>query len=139
MMSSNLERNLAISRLCEDVLISNEHIFFVSSINKNGRIVEFKFRNDRIITQMSKSEAEMFFMQRTLQTSLSKEFDDLVGPLNYVAVNRETLLELIFPYSDGLILVLCDLEVIPNYLAKKILFILRDFDWSLKTPIYDNA
>lgn len=139
MLSFNLERNLALSRLCGDILTSNERIFFVSSLNRNGRVVEFKFRNDRLITKMSKSEAEMFFMQRTLQTSLCKEFDDLVGPLNYIAVNRETLLELIFPYAEGLILVICDLDVIPNYLAKKILFILRDFDWSLKTPAYENA
>lgn len=139
MMSSNLERNLAISRLCGDILTSNERIFFVSSLNKNGKVIEFKFRNDRIITKMSKAESEMFFMQRTLQTSLSKEFDDLVGPLNYITVNRETLLELIFPYSEGLILAICDLDVIPNYLAKKILFILRDFDWRIKAPIYENA
>lgn len=139
MMSSNLERNLAISRLCGDILTSNERIFFVSSLNKNGKVTEFKFRNDRIITKMSKAELEMFFMQRTLQTSLSKEFDDLVSPLNYITVNRETLLELIFPYHEGLILVICDLDVISNYLAKKILFILRDFDWRIKAPLCENA
>ena len=136
MMSSNLERNSEISRLCEDILASNERIFFVASLNKNGRAITSKFRNDRIITKMSISEVEMFFMQRTLQTSLSREFDDLVSPLNFITVQRETLLELIFPYSNGLILVVCDLDVIPNYLAKKILLMLRDFEWKFKEPIY---
>ncbi len=139
MMSSNLERNLAISRLCKDILASNERIFFVSSLNKNGKAIEFQFRNDRIITKMTKQEIEMFYMQRTLQTSLSKEFDDLVGPLNFITLQRETLLELIFPYSEGIILAVCDLDVIPQYLAKKILFILRDFDLRLKDPLYANA
>ena len=136
MMSSNLERNQAVLRLCKDILASDERIFFVSSLNKNGRSTEFQFRNDRILTKMSKQEVEMFFMQRTLQTSLSKEFDDLIGPLNYISVQRETLLEFIFPYLEGQILVLCDLDVVPNYVAKKILFLLRDFDWSLKETIF---
>ncbi len=135
MMSSNLERNQAILRLCKDILVSDERIFFVSSLNKNGKSVEFQFRNDRIFTKMSKQEVEMFFMQRTLQTSLSKEFDDLIGPLNYISVQRETLLEFIFPYLEGQILVLCDLDVVPNYVAKKISFLLRDFDWRLKETI----
>lgn len=137
MKSSNFEQNLGITRLCEDILASNERIFFVSSLNKNGRAIESKFRNDRIIKKMSKTEIEMFYMQRTLQTSLSKEFDDLFGPLNSIIVQRETFLELIFPYSEGLMLIICDLDVIPNYLAKKILFMLRDFDWApKKTQVY---
>ena len=135
MMSSNLERNQAILRLCQDILASDERIFFVSSLNKNGKSTEFQFRNDRILTKMSKQEVEMFFMQRSLQTSLSKEFDDLIGPLNYISVQRETLLEFIFPYLEGQILVLCDLDVVPNYVAKKISFLLRDFDWRLKETI----
>ena len=135
-MSSNLERNQAILRLCKDILTSDERIFFVSSLNKNGKSTEFQFRNDRILTKMSKQEVEMFFMQRTLQTSLSKEFDDLIGPLNYISVQRETLLEFIFPYLEGQILVLCDLDVVPNYVAKKISFLIRDFDWRLKETIF---
>ncbi len=134
-MSSNLERNQAILRLCQDILASDERIFFVSSLNKNGKSTESQFRNDRIITKMSKQEVEMFFMQRSLQTSLSREFDDLIGPLNYISVQRETLLEFIFPYLEGQILVLCDLDVVPNYIAKKISFLIRDFDWRLKELI----
>ncbi|MCA9828214.1 MAG: hypothetical protein KC444_07485 [Nitrosopumilus sp.] len=139
MISSNIEQNLAISRLCADILASNERILFVSFLNKNGNVIELKFRHDGIITKMSKAETEMFFMQRTLQMSLGKEFDHLVSPLNYIAVNREILLELIFPYSKGLILVACDLDVIPYYLAKKILFILRNFDWGIPSFVYENA
>ncbi|AJM93004.1 hypothetical protein [Nitrosopumilus piranensis] len=136
MISSNLERNQAILHLCQDILASDERIFFVSSLSKNGKSTELQFRNDRIITKMSKQEVEMFFMQRSLQTSLSKEFDDLIGPLNYICVQRETLLEFIFPYAEGQILVLCDLDVVPNYVAKKISFLLRDFDWRLKETLF---
>ena len=78
----------------------------------------------------------MFFMQRTLQTSLSTEFDDLIGPLNFITLQRETLLEFLFPYSQGIIFVLSDLDVVSRFLAKKISFILRDFDLRAKDFIY---
>ena len=136
MISSHLERNLAISCLCTEILASNEHINSVSSLNKNGKVVESKFRNDRIITNMTKQEHTMLFMHRALQTSLSMEFDDLIGSLDFICLQRKTILELIFPYSEGIILVMCDLTVIPSYMAKKISFILRDFECRMKRSLY---
>lgn len=136
MNSSNLERNSAISLLCKDVLASNESIFFVSSLNKNGKAIESQFRNDRIFQKMSKQEKEMFFMQRTLQTSLSGEFDDLIGPLNFITVQRDTFLEFMFPYSEGILLIVTELEMIHRFLAKKISFIIQDFEWRKKKFVY---
>lgn len=134
-MSSNLERNLAISKLCKEILATNESVFFVSSLNKNGKVIESEFRNDRIITKMSKQETEMYFMQRTLQISLSKEFDDLIGPLDFIIMQRETLIEILFPYSEGILLVVCDLGVIPRFIGKKISFMLRDFEFTKKRSL----
>lgn len=128
MEPSSLERNTAISQLCKEILASNEHVFFISAINKNGRAIESLFRNDRIFTKMTKQEAEMYFMQRTLQISLSMEFDDSIGPLDFIIMERETMLEIIFPYLEGLLLVVCDLDIIPRYFGKKISFMLKDFE-----------
>jgi len=139
MMSSSLDRNLAISCLCKDVYSSNEKIYSVFLINRNGRIIESVFSDDRIISKMNESEREMLYMQRTLQTSLCMEFDDLLGPLNSMIFEREMMFEFIFPSSEGILFVVCDLDVIPRYLSKKILFILNDFEWRLKNIIYKNA
>ena len=135
MMSSNLERSLAISHLLKEIISSNDHIHFASSITKNGKALESELRNDRIITNMTKQETEMLYMQRTLQVSLGKEFDDVIGPMDSITIQRETLLEFIFPYSEGIILVMSDLGVIPRFLSKKISLMLRDFEWRLKTPL----
>ena len=135
MMSSNLERSKSISILCDEILTSNDNIFFVASLNKNGKANDYKLRNDRLITKMKRQETEMLFMQRSLQISLGMEFDDLMGPLNSILIQRETLLEFIFPYSEGTILVMSDLGVIPSFLSKKISFILRNFDWEIKPAI----
>ena len=135
MIPSSFEQNLAISRLCSEILASNEHITFVSSINRNGRVIELKVKNDRVIPTLSKQETEMLFMQRTLQTSLCMEFDDLIGPLDCIILQRETLFEFLFPYSEGLFFVMSDLDIIPNYLGKRITLMLRDFEWRTKNPI----
>ena len=134
-MSSNLERSLAISHLIKEILTSNDHINFVASLNKNGKLIESEQRNDRIITNMNRQETEMLFMQRTLQQSLGKELDEVIGPLDCIILQRETVLEFIFPYSEGTIFVMSDLEVIPRFLSKKITLMLRDFERQLKTAM----
>ena len=135
MMSSSLERSKSIIRLCDEILTSNESLFFVAYLNKNGKAIDSKLRNDRIITKMTRQEIEMLFMQRSLQISLGREFDDLIGPLNSIIIQRETLLEFIFPHLEGTIIVMSDLKVIPNFLSRKISFMLRNFDWEIKASI----
>jgi len=135
MMPSNLEQSKVISRLCEEIITSNECLFFVASLNKNGKAIESKLCNDRIIKKITRQETEMLFMQRSLQISLGMEFDDVIGSLNYIIIQRETLVEFVFPYSEGTILAMANLNAIPNFLAKKISFMLRDFEWRLKIPI----
>ena len=133
MMSSSLERSKAIIRLCDEILTSNDNLFFVAYLNKNGKVIDSKLRNDSTITKMTRQEIEMLFMQRSLQISLGIEFDDLIGPLDSIIIQRKTILEYIFPYSEGTILVMSDLGVIPSFLSKKISFILRNFEWGIKT------
>ena len=135
-MITNFETSVEITQLCDEILASNNHIFLVSSINRKGKSTECSYRNDRILQNMSKQEVEMYFMQRTLQTCLNMEFDNLIGPLNYIVIQRESFLELIFPYSQGIILLNCDLEIIPNLLGKKTLLMIRDFDLKRKNPMY---
>jgi hypothetical protein len=136
MHTTNLERNLELTRLCQDILASNDRIYFVSTINKNGKHTESKFRNERIIKNLTLQEIEMLYMQRTLQSSLNKEFDDILGPLDFITIQRETLLEFVFPFSNGVVLVMADLDVVSRYLAKTISFLIRDFECRLKDSLY---
>jgi len=135
MISSSLERNRAISHLCKEIISSNDHIYFVASINKNGKVVESEIRNDRIITNMNKQEIEMLFMQRVLQTNLGMELNEVMGPMSSITIHRETLIEIIVPYSYGILFVICYLEVIPRFISKKISLMLQDFDWRSNTII----
>ena len=135
MHNSDLEQNLELTRLCQDILASNDRIYFVSTINRNGKSTESKFRNDRIIKKMNLNEIEMLYMQRLLQSSLNKEFDDILGPLDFITIQRETLLEFVFPFSNGVVLVMADLDVVSRYLAKTISFLIRDYEFRLKDSL----
>ena len=48
----------------------------------------------------------MLFMQLTLQTSMNKEHDKKLGIQNYTIIDREYAFELIFPFYDGIMLVI---------------------------------
>ena len=133
MLTTDLQRSLAVSHLYDEVLASSDSIFSVSVVNKNGRVTECKSCNDRIIKNMTKHETEVFFMQKSLQASMSMELDDSLGPLDFIIIQRETLLELIFPYSQGLLVIVSTLNVVPRYLAKKISFELRNFNYLLQS------
>jgi len=132
MQISNLERSLELTRLCQDILTSNDRIYFVTVINKNGKLTEFKFRNERIFTKLNSQEIETLYIQRTLQSALTRDFDDSLGSLDFITIQRETLLEFIFPLSNGIVFVISDLEVVSRYLAKTISFIIRDFECRLQ-------
>ena len=121
MLTSDLQKSLAISHLCDEILASNDSIFSVSSVNKHGRVIECKFRNDGVIKKMTKHETEVFFMQKSLQVSMSMELDDSLSPLDFIIIRRQTLLEFIFPYSQGLLVVVSTLNIVLRYLAKKFL------------------
>lgn len=128
---TTLERSL-VANLCQDILFSSEEIHFVSVINKNGRKIEIKIRNDRVIKDLTPQELDMFYMQRSLQASMSQEFDNRIDFLRYVILNRGSKLELVFPFSLGIVVVMTEPNIIPNiipnYLAKKISFIIQEFD-----------
>jgi len=123
---------LELTRLCQDILTSNDRIYFVTVINKNGKLTEFKFRNERIFTKLNSQEIETLYIQRTLQSALTRDFDDSLGSLDFITIQRETLLEFIFPLSNGIVFVISDLEVVSRYLAKTISFIIRDFECRLQ-------
>lgn len=127
-MTLTLERSLEITKLCQDIF-SYDHVFFVAAINKNGRIIDSKFRNDRAFTNLSSQELEMYFMQRTLQMSLSREFDTKTFPLEYIVIERDPVVEFLFPFQNGVLIVLSKSEIIPRFLARKISFMIKSVDF----------
>lgn len=67
----------------------------------------------------------MFFMQKTLQVSLSKEFEDKIGSVEYIVIDRTDTVEITVPLDSGLLVAISRSGIIPRYLAKKILLMVK--------------
>lgn len=67
----------------------------------------------------------MRYMQCKLQSSMNKEFEDKLGHLDYTLVCRETTLEFIFPFLDGVVFVITSKEIPIQNTSKKILELLH--------------
>lgn len=123
----SLEQSLEISKLCQVIISLDTRIQVVSIVNKNGRILNTKLRNDSTTTNLSSQEIEMLYMQRVLQMSMSKEHDSKLSALNYTISYRDFMLELIFPLLNGIIFIGVDSEIYIQKLIKQILEAINDY------------
>ncbi len=133
-MPSNMERSLELSNLCQDILFIHPMTRCSSFINRNGRLIESKFRDDRNITGLTRQELEMLYMQCKLQSSMNEEFDKKLGRLSYTLIKRESTLNFLFPFFNGVIFVIMDNEISIHGIVNKIseLIIKYEFDLEVK-------
>jgi len=123
----SLEQSLEVSKLCQVIISLDPRIHVVSVVNKNGRILNTKLRNDSTTTNLTPQEIEMLYMQRVLQTSMSKELDAKLSELNYTISYRDFMSEIIFPLLNGIIFIGIDSDVPIQKLIKEILDVIYDY------------
>jgi len=138
MTLQNLERDLEISKMCQDILSMHTKIHCSSFINKNGRIIESRFRDDGDRINLTEQELEMLYMQCKLQSSMNEEFDGKLGSLNYTLICRESTLDFIFPFYDGVIFVNMDKDIPIHDMSDKILKLITRFQ-SRSTMEFDES
>lgn len=108
MLPLNLEQTLEISGLCKSILQIDKGVICVSVINKRGRIIESESRAEDLLRCLSKTEIEMLYMQRALQTSMIRELDRKHGGWNCTVTERDFVTEVILPLGEGLVFVMLD-------------------------------
>jgi hypothetical protein len=121
-----LELTPELGSLCNTVLGVNENIQSVSVINKKGRAVE---RVTRGGTEMPlpEKEKEMLLMQCALIISMGRDFDEPLGEIGYVHVERKNLSLFSFPFDDYIVLVTSKTAIYSISLAKKIATAIRKY------------
>jgi hypothetical protein len=126
----SLEQSLEISKLCQTIISLNPGIHVVSVVNKNGRILNTKLRDESTTKNLTSQEIEMLFMQRVLQTSMNKELDAKLGSLNYTISYRDFMLELIFPLLNGIIFIGANSKIYNQNLIKRILYVINEYKFN---------
>ena len=102
-------------------LLKEPEIRFAGIINKNGELVLGGFKDGLIPYENDETKLQAFF-NFVSKASIRKEFDESLGPLNYIAARRDKAVLVSFPFPISQILLLISAEPSINIetLAKKV-------------------
>ena len=105
---------------CQKMLDEDE-IRFAGIINEDGKLVSGGFKKD--ITPLENDEAKLkSFMEFVSKVTIRKEYDESLGPINYLAARRDkaVLVSFPFPISKFVLLISANPSVDIEQLAKKV-------------------
>lgn len=90
----NYYKELDLVDIVEDVINLDSKMRFVAIIDKNGNIVEAIMKDGKSSLKSQKEE-EHFCKQVAQRRKMRKDFDDSLGQVNYVHVEREKLTQIV--------------------------------------------
>lgn len=78
-------------------LLEEEEIRFAGIINESGKLVSGGFKKE--ITPLEEDESRLqSFMEFVSKVSIRKEYDETLGPINYLAARRDKAVLVSFPF-----------------------------------------
>lgn len=105
---------------CQKMLDEDE-IRFAGIINEDGKLVSGGFKKD--ITPLESDDAKLkSFMEFVSKVTIRKEYDESLGPINYLAARRDkaVLVSFPFPVSKFVLLISANPSVDIEQLAAKV-------------------
>ena len=111
---------------CKDLLDLDE-IRFAGIINEDGELVSGGFKQGLMPLENDEIKLKSF-MEFVSKISLRKEYDNSLGPINYLAARRDkvVLISFPFPLSRFLLLISAEPSVNIENLASKVIKIFGD-------------
>ncbi len=119
-MSDNDNLSSAYAEKCSKLLEENE-IRFSGIVDKEGNLVVGGFKEGLTPYEGDETKLQSFF-DFVSKASIRKEFDESLGPINYLAARRDKAVLVSFPFPVSHILLLISAEPTVNIenLAKKV-------------------
>ena len=124
---SNLDVTLKLyDKKCNNLLGESE-IRFAGIVDKDGKLVAGGFKEGLTPYEDDETKLQEFF-KFVSKASIRKEFDESLGPINYIAARRDKAVLVSFPFPVTQILLLISAEPTVNIeiLAKKVIEIFTD-------------
>ncbi len=124
---SNLDVTLKLyDKKCNNLLEESE-IRFAGIVDKDGKLVAGGFKEGLVPYENDETKLQEFF-KFVSKASIRKEFDESLGPINYIAARRDKAVLVSFPFPVTKILLLISAEPTVNIesLAKKVIQIFTD-------------
>lgn len=110
-------------------LLDEKEIRFAGIINECGKLISGGFKEG--LTPLEDDETKLqSFMEFVSKVSIRKEFDESLGPINYLAARRDKAVLVSFPFPVSKILLLISAEPTADIenLAAKVVDIFTDVE-----------
>ena len=109
------------------VLLKEPEIRFAGIVDKEGKLIAGGFKEGIVPYEDDETRLHSFF-EFVSKASLRKEYDDSLGPINYIAARRDKAVLVSFPFPITQVLLLISAEPTANIenLAKKVVEIFTD-------------
>ena len=110
-------------------LLSESEIRFAGIVDKNGQLIAGGFKTGLVPHEGDETRLHSF-LEFVSKASIRKEYDESLGPINYLAARRDKAVLVSFPFPITQILLLISAEPSANIesLAKKVIEIFTDVD-----------
>ena len=120
-MSEQSEASLQLYDTKCKQLLQEPEIRFAGIINKQGNLVLGGFKEGLVPYENDETKLQAFY-NFVSKASIRKEFDESLGPINYIAARRDKAVLVSFPFPVSQILLLISAEPHTNIenLAKKV-------------------
>jgi hypothetical protein len=108
-------------------LLTESEIRFAGIVDKDGQIIAGGFKEGLIPHEGDETRLQSF-LEFVSKASIRKEYDESLGPINYLAARRDKAVLVSFPFPISKILLLISAEPTANIenLAKKVVEIFTD-------------
>jgi len=110
-------------------LLQESEIRFAGIVDKTGQLVAGGFKEGILPHEGDETRLQSFF-EFVSKASIRKEYDESLGPINYLAARRDKAVLVSFPFPVTQILLLISAEPTVNIenLANKVVEIFTDID-----------
>ena len=110
-----------------NLLLKESEIRFAGIVDKDGKLIAGGFKEGLTPYEGDETKLQSFF-DFVSKASIRKEFDESLGPINYLAARRDKAVLVSFPFHITHILLLISAEPTVNIesLAKKVVEIFTD-------------
>ena len=124
---SNLDVTLKLYVEKCNHLLEESEIRFAGIVDKDGKLIAGGFKEGIVPYENDETKLQSFF-EFVSKASIRKEFDESLGPINYIAARRDKAVLVSFPFPITQILLLISAEPTVNIegLAKKVIQIFTD-------------
>jgi len=108
-------------------LLTESEIRFAGIVDKEGKLIAGGFKEGLIPHEGDETRLQSF-LEFVSKASIRKEYDESLGPINYLAARRDKAVLVSFPFPITQILLLISAEPTANIenLAKKVVEIFTD-------------